>query len=334
MSVPPIVNQFAGPQPYKLFSGSNTILNTFTPSNLTNNLALWLDAAPNSTPDLSGNFYNFDLSGDDYVFRWRDKSPNKYNALCTNSDMSTAPIFDGNNGIFFSNQVLTSTQGLYTNYTGSAIESIFIVCKPSTITEGSVIISSDISGGRSIFIDLYTDLSGTLPYFFIGSNEIKPLLRGGYTPLNERILTESLFNSPLSNFKTYTNGRNTSSITDGIFSISTAVSNIIGLGNFNTSNSKWGFNGIINEILIYSNILSDTERQKIESYLGYKWGLTLNSQNPYYQVIYSNYAYPLLNCNYFTISSVTKSAPINVANYPFVSNYFVNPPYALKNTTF
>ena len=44
------------------------------------------------------------------------------------------------------------------------------------------------------------------------------------------------------------------------------------------------WNGPIGEILIFSTKLSDTDRQKIEGYLGHKWGLSskLASSHPYY----------------------------------------------------
>lgn len=49
-----------------------------------------------------------------------------------------------------------------------------------------------------------------------------------------------------------------------------------GLGNYNrgTANTGDSYNGIIHEVLIFSRILTTTERQTIEGYLGSKWGLT------------------------------------------------------------
>jgi hypothetical protein len=53
------------------------------------------------------------------------------------------------------------------------------------------------------------------------------------------------------------------------------------LGAQASGGQEW--NGPIGEILIFSTKLSDTDRQKIEGYLGHKWGLTSNlpSSHPY-----------------------------------------------------
>lgn len=49
------------------------------------------------------------------------------------------------------------------------------------------------------------------------------------------------------------------------------------------STNKWWLNGNIAEILVFSNVLTTTERQQVEGYLAWKWGLQANlvSGHPY-----------------------------------------------------
>jgi hypothetical protein len=41
------------------------------------------------------------------------------------------------------------------------------------------------------------------------------------------------------------------------------------------------FNGSMCELMIFNTVLSTTDRQKIEGYLAWKWGVTLPGGHPY-----------------------------------------------------
>jgi hypothetical protein len=76
---------------------------------------------------------------------------------------------------------------------------------------------------------------------------------------------------------------------------STSISSVASSGNFNITSFAIGndstfidgtgqFNGFISEILVYNTSLSQTDRQKVEGYLSWKWGLQANlpSAHPHY----------------------------------------------------
>ena len=54
-------------------------------------------------------------------------------------------------------------------------------------------------------------------------------------------------------------------------------------------NNMWSWEGYISEILIYSDVLSTTDRQSVEGYLAWKWGIntSLPSSHPYYSTEFS-----------------------------------------------
>lgn len=88
---------------------------------------------------------------------------------------------------------------------------------------------------------------------------------------------------------------------------STIINNMASSGNFGisyftigndtttASSSLARFNGSISEILVYNTSLSTTDRQKVEGYLSWKWGLqnNLKSDHPYYSNLPSNNFSPL-----------------------------------------
>jgi hypothetical protein len=63
-----------------------------------------------------------------------------------------------------------------------------------------------------------------------------------------------------------------------------------GLG---TQGGNYSFYGNIMEILIYNSVLSSTDRQNVEGYLAWKWGIqtTLPSGHPYYSAAPSAVTY-------------------------------------------
>jgi len=58
------------------------------------------------------------------------------------------------------------------------------------------------------------------------------------------------------------------------------------LGNYGTSGAPGNeyFIGSINEIILYSNVLTENQRIQVEGYLTWKWGLqkSLPSNHPFY----------------------------------------------------
>jgi hypothetical protein len=116
----------------------------------------------------------------------------------------------------------------------------------------------------------------------------------------------------------------------------TGGNTLIGTDNYVGEN---GFNGSISEIIIYSNILSDDDRQKVESYLYWKWDtFTLNPLNPYANQAYSNVVslYPSIDSN--LIPAVPRDLfsgqpTLDSNDYPLIKN-FITLPNTLQNVKF
>jgi hypothetical protein len=111
---------------------------------------------------------------------------------------------------------------------------------------------------------------------------------------------------------------------------------LIGTDNYVGDN---GFNGSISEIIIYSNAISDSDRQKVESYLYWKWeNFTLNTSNPYTTQAYSNIVplYPNINSNIIppVPRNLFSGLPgLDSNNYPLIKN-FIQLPNRLRNLMF
>jgi len=105
----------------------------------------------------------------------------------------------------------------------------------------------------------------------------------------------------------------------------TTISTVGSSGNFNYVNyslgdelavnytSNWNyptpFNGTLSEVMIFSTNLSDAQRQTVEGYLSWKWGLQSNlpTSHPFYSAAFSLYINPFVNgCS---ISSNMEIAP-------------------------
>lgn len=313
MSFPPIITQYNPTQPYKLSNAQGNFFSPFAPTQVSN-LALWLDSADTAT---------FGYSTGSNITRLDDKSPNSNFAqplAASNSPVNTA------SGVLFSNTnsgAGGTIQGLTTPYTGNTIESVFIVLNPDNGAGNYSLIYGNKLDARQIWIDNTSNI-------ITGSNDLSTRLAAiGLLEKDVIQFVDVLFNEG-TQLKQYVNGLNTATLTS--FTRFTQTSNTtIGTDNYIGSN---GYCGYINEILIYSNYLSDSERQKVESYLAYKWGTALDPSNPYNLVPNSNYLYPSINSNsLLSNATINNTAPINSSSYPLVSNYFATP-YVLKNIKF
>ena len=95
------------------------------------------------------------------------------------------------------------------------------------------------------------------------------------------------------------------------------------------------FNGTMYEVLIYSNVLADSDRYKIEAYLYQKWAFNLDPTNPYKISGYSNYNYPLINSNNFIgTKSFTFTGSIDSNSYTLIKNYYTKLTNTLSNAPF
>ncbi len=218
---------------------------------------LWLDGA-----DPNGN--GSSVANGASVSTWTDKSGNGRNATAgANATFS-------NSGVYFN-----GTSYLDTTYTAlPTIESIFIVynlsSSPGYYTN---LIGPSASGGRAI------SLSDAAPYFLTWDRWGSAVFGAGASvsgiTFNTRTLTTGLYNGTGS---ISLNGSNQSSGSAGSFSGSGTVTRI-GRGPLTAG----GIIGFLFEVIIFNTFVSTSQRQQIEGYLAWKWGLqgNLPATHPY-----------------------------------------------------
>ncbi len=270
---------------------SNTITQNpiFAPTQVPG-CSLWLDGADSSTVIYTGAS----------VTQWNDKSGNSRNATLFNSNSPTY----SSNGMNF-----TGIQALSTSLTASSTtESGFVICKFTNFSANSTLLGSiNGQGGRQ---------------FRVGSNAIIETIKqdivgvlytGATLSSNTTYLLEYVNNGTtlthFSNASTYASGSSiayTAGLTTGIGGRLQAGGGL-----------QEALTGVINEIVVFSIEVSTTQRQLVEGYLAWKWGLTGNlpSNHPYKNTpVYSTSVLP---------ASIRPSIPTSLApsSSPFVFGF-------------
>ena len=226
--------------------------NPYDPSQISG-LQLWLDGTDplgNGIPPKNNSVLN----------TWVDKSENKRNAIGSNS-----PTFS-NNRISFN-----GTNQFYTvPYSGiHQVETGFIVI---TFADGN---------GRTI---LMGDAGSSIRQICTYSNQIVfcnynigcPIAINPMPVAGNQVILEYSIDSNQTNF--YLNG---TQISNGAgFPIGIENNLLIGT----VPNRDSWFNGKISEIIIYNKILSKNERQWVEGYLAWKWGLENKFEDPPFNI--------------------------------------------------
>ena len=224
---------------------------------------LWLDAADRATILLSGN----------NVTQWNDKSGNNRNATATGTIPYTATI-NGVPALSFLGNVSTYLRGSLTN-TGPTITG-FAVFVMNASSQNNVRILSVASPGQADYNSLST--AQIVGRDTIGYHVVRNLVGSAVSAtFGIPALTSSLFTD--SNMTIFLNGTaGTTSATSGNFGYSEYT-----LGSSPTEENLVWLNGSIGEIVMYHSALTTAQRQQIEGYLAWKWGLTANlpSGHPY-----------------------------------------------------
>ena len=203
-------------------------------------LALWLDAADASSVTLSGS----------EVTAWRDKS-----GLGNNMSVSGTVNYVSNKMTFSYGGIMTSAN--YTTITAS-VSTVFVVFQTinSPYDPGMMFACSDLGGGDTS-IRFYPNIQN------IGNGDPNDL---GYT-YGDDGTGQYYANGTL-------NGNNTVTVTAGV-NIIGAVVNRTGstLFTLSSSFSSRYFVGDIQEVIVYTGPITASERQQVEGYLGWKWGI-------------------------------------------------------------
>ena len=227
---------------------------------------LWLDATDSSTLTLSGS----------NVTQWRDKSGNAANATASG------------NGLFYTQSAINSNYAVllpgnspYVYFTGASIS--------GTIYNAVFIVATTISG-----ITQYARLfsfGGSSDYNSIGNMVIDWNSPGGIIIERNQIITPStnplVYSTPFitstvisgTSALGYINGSNT--LTGTTTSTNFTYSQYE-LGSY-TGFSAYSWFGYVGEVIVYNSLISDPQRQQVEGYLAWKWGLkaSLPSSHPY-----------------------------------------------------
>jgi hypothetical protein len=225
----------------------------WTPADLGAALALWLDADDAGTITLNGTT----------VAQWDDKSGNGNHV--SNGVAANQPVYEatGFNGL------PTVNWGPFTHALRTSMSlpvtdlNLFFVADPNLPTQTSYIL--DIENARRIFATNGPIFSGS---WNPASNPI--------TGAGQRIYG---FTTGPTNQIVYENGTAVSTLPPIPAAV---VSGVVALGNRFLSNNN-GLNGKMSEVVMVSSTMTSDDRQKLEGYLAWKWGLTfeLPADHPY-----------------------------------------------------
>ena len=271
-----------------------TFQNIFFPFNNPTQISgcqLWLDGAdPAGTGILPANGAT--------VSTWTDKSANGFNATVAPS--RTAGTFSSAfNCVYFQ----SSTVGYQTSYSANPTnETMFIVANinsPANINNNTII--GGQLGARSFGVG-YAGGGGGIGYSSYLNNEIawqNSAVAGpspGVTALLTGTVTSTTNVAVALNGSTFTTGT--------VPSWSSGTTTYLGV---DTTTTAYYYVGYAMEIIFYNSVLNTTQRQQVEGYLAWKWGLqgNLPSNHPYKS------AAPVGSGPTFNTSQIT-SIPLNI----------------------
>lgn len=248
---------------------------SFTPASIAN-LKAWYDASDTATITASGSA----------VTQWNDKSGNAYNV--TQGTAAQRPVTgtrtqNGLNMIDFqTNDVLVaSTASNWTFMHNATGCTIFMAIFSDTETSYSFILDTAGANTAGVGAGLVRDdnPAGQALYSYVfpgGGNRVSD-----YHSSSLGNNVAKYFNVRLDNANATVANRalhqiNAGSVTGTNVFTSTASSSApahaLYIGGYDTAPAD-GFNGAICEILIYSGLVSDTDRGLLNTYLATKWGI-------------------------------------------------------------
>lgn len=239
----------------------------WTPAALGSALALWLDAADASTITLNGST----------VSQWRDKSGNARHAsqpTAANQPTYTASAFAGKPGLTFDG--VDDNLAVNYNYAGNQATLYAVVSRlPGGSTEQFVFSSYGGTNGTPLLA----------PMWALGFNLVTgtnwatygnaTFLSGGVTLTTDGTpfalgLVSDISGSVLD---AYTNGTRTGQYGAAPRYTLGGARNFIGA---EVNGASRFLSGRVSEIIQTETVLSTTDRERLEGYLAWKWGLEAN----------------------------------------------------------
>jgi len=225
--------------------------------------SLWLDAADSSTIVLSGS----------NITTWVDKSGNGRNA----TSQGTGAVYSNNGLLFTGSQTLLGSNATYLHNSVNGTWTVFGVFQASTTSIANPRILNYQATPDNVAQFLYIE-NGRFSSYIWSSPSAQ--LTGSIVALNTPYLT-SIVNTT-SNTILYLNGTSNAAVNHGT---NTTISNsTYWIGGFDSGSER--FYGTLNELLVFSNNLSESQRQQVEGYLAHKWGLqtSIPSTHPFYSI--------------------------------------------------
>jgi hypothetical protein len=234
----------------------------FTPTQISG-CQLWLDAADVNSFVLSGTT----------ITRWNDKSGNGRNATASGSPILRPNSINGQSSIFYDGVVSTTFSGTISITTNSIFAFAVFISNLNVGNEGMRIISFTGPGCSD------WNCSTTVIPFLYDTNRIQTWRNSSTTTnltcpaVGSTILTTTYYDGSIA-YNSLFGGSSSSAISSS--------------GSFNISNYTMTFGnvnmkGYLAEVIIFTSVLSSTQRQQVEGYLAWKWGLqsSLPANHPY-----------------------------------------------------
>jgi hypothetical protein len=232
---------------------------TFNPLSFSG-LQLWLDAADSSTVGMSGTS----------VISWSDKSGNGYTAVKSSLSVGSITTSTQNNlsVIATNSQVMTIPSFPWTSFA-----TMFFVINTNNWFY--------VAGTTSYVAYVYSQNNGLyVPGGGGGFNDSVLAVNTQVIPINQWCIFSIGYGGGTQATNYCINGTPRSTTTGTARGNSTTVTSL-------WLNGRWdyatGYNPIIGEILHYNTSLSTAQRQQLEGYLAWKWGIQANlpAKHPY-----------------------------------------------------
>jgi len=243
-----------------------------------NGLALWLDAADDTT---------FSYSSGTLVSQWRDKSGNNFHAnqSLSSAQPSRSTFNNSRKSVnFVSSGVDYLLVSANSNLALPGDASIFIVYKPATQTTAYAVLIDNYhgQGGAKGFV---IQRVATNSQFYYGNGNGSGFVDTSASPwtYTDNVIQLLSLNKASSTGTPYISGTAQTSRTVHANTVQDTTGLAIG---------TWGlggreYNGDMCEILIFNRSLSSTEMKQVHTYLGQKWGI-LNTDRNWHDLVSTN----------------------------------------------
>jgi len=233
-------------------------------------LQLWLDA---NDPLLSGSA---PVAGTT-ITTWYDKSPNSYNAMATGSPVIQESSLNSLPGIaFVGNTAATNyyTARIPPNTFSNAI-TFFVVYKNTADNGANALLTRSFVGNSIGAPDIYnTNIVITNTSSEYGYNGYQGTSSYSTTPSLFQVTIDQVGDAVYQWITGTAQGVSYQGYGPLTASTGDASNNRLYIGTRGDNGTS--FQGVFYEILVYNMVLSTTDREKIEGYLAWKWGLQAN----------------------------------------------------------